>query len=165
MFSGEFGLLGIAGTILALGAAVLLLVVLIGICLYILAACGLYGMAQRRGIEFGWLAFIPVLQLYIVGKLLNRLRIFGIDIARPEFFLPAASLIVMIFDRVYFLGSLLGFANLIISIAALYYLYKMYRGKNKALLYTVLSIFPAFLLPIFLFNLRNSDPICDPYEK
>lgn len=150
---------GIFGVILGLGIAIIFFLFIIFAVLYLLFAFGLYTMGMKRGIELSWLAFIPVAQFYVVGLLLKRLKVFNIEIPRPELVLPLAPIAVSIVNRIPLIGALAGIAQLILFIAAMYYLFKMYKGKDNAILYTVLSIILWFMLPIFIFLMRNSDPI------
>jgi hypothetical protein len=159
MSNGDFGVFGALGTLFALGAVVIIIFLLAGIALYILGTFGLYSMGKRRGIELSWLAFIPVAQLYVVGAILKKLKIWGLEIPRPELTLPVAWLVVIILNKIAVIGFLASIANLILVIGAFYYLYKMYKGKDTAILYTILSFILWFMLPIFLFTLRNTDPI------
>lgn len=47
---------------------------LIGIAAYVLTALALYTMAQRRGLNRPWLAWIPVVNCWIVGSLSDQYR-------------------------------------------------------------------------------------------
>ena len=63
----------------ALGALVLVLfcygfVLLGGIALYVLRSWGLFVMAERRGIRKAWMAWVPVLNLWVLGSLSDQYR-------------------------------------------------------------------------------------------
>jgi len=47
---------------------------LFGIATYVLTALGLYTVAQRRGLNRPWLAWIPVLNYWIIGSLSDQYR-------------------------------------------------------------------------------------------
>ena len=47
---------------------------IIGIVVHILIGVGLYTIAKRRGIRNGWLAFIPVLNVWILGSISDQYR-------------------------------------------------------------------------------------------
>lgn len=47
---------------------------LIGIATYVLSALGLYTIAKRRGLNYPWLAWIPVVNAWIVGSLSDQYR-------------------------------------------------------------------------------------------
>ncbi|MGM9548708.1 MAG: hypothetical protein ACI3V5_02555 [Faecousia sp.] len=47
---------------------------LIGIATYVLSALGLYTIAKRRGLNYPWLAWIPVASVWILGSLSDQYR-------------------------------------------------------------------------------------------
>ena len=47
---------------------------LIGIATYVLSALGLYTIAKRRGLNYPWLAWIPVARVWILGSLSDQYR-------------------------------------------------------------------------------------------
>ena len=47
---------------------------LLGIAVYVLTALGLYTVAQRRGLNRPWLAWIPVINCWIIGSLSDQYR-------------------------------------------------------------------------------------------
>lgn len=42
---------------------------LVSLVMYVLTAYSVYTIAQRRGLRYGWLAWVPVLQLWVVGAI------------------------------------------------------------------------------------------------
>lgn len=152
--------------LLAIGGLVSLLFFIIGIGLYILFAVGLYGLAQTEKIENPWFAFVPILQMYIVGKILKEIKISNFTIPQLELVLPIAPLAVMIgsaiLDVIPLIGPLLGLLlNIILlafSIIVMYHFYRRYRG-DQATFMTVLSVVLFFMGPVYVFNLRNERPI------
>ena len=44
----------------------------VGIVMYVFSALGLYTMAGNRGIEYKWIAWIPVVQLWLLGDLIDN---------------------------------------------------------------------------------------------
>jgi len=144
--------------LLALGGFVIILLVLVSIALYVLFAFGLFKMAEKEKIEFSWLAFVPIAQLYILGKLIMELKLFKFVIPKHELVLPIAPLVYMILGKVPLIGFLLWIATAVLEIAALYYLYKRYKG-DSAVIMTVLSVVLFFMGPIYVFNLRDATPL------
>lgn len=47
---------------------------LVGIAMYVLSAMGLYTIARRRGLNHPWLAWIPVVSVWILGSLSDQYR-------------------------------------------------------------------------------------------
>ncbi len=64
---GVFAVFGVA-------AAVFLLV---GVGFYVLKSIGLYTLAERRGIENPWLAWVTIGDLFILGTLVSEMEIMG----------------------------------------------------------------------------------------
>lgn len=139
---------------------------IVGIALYVLMAIGLYGLAKNEGTGNEWFAFIPILQFYIIGKILKELKIGSYTIPQLELVLPLAPIAVFIvgaiLDIIPIIGVLLGFvlniAYAVFFIMVMFYFFKRYKG-DQATLMTVLSVLLFFMGPIFIFNLRNSKPI------
>ena len=128
---------------------------LVGIALYLLMAWSLYQMALRQNIEYPWIAFIPIAQFYIIGKLIGSLSIGTFAIPSIEYVLPAGAFLSAIPIPV--IRGLISIAFLVVFIFTLLKLYKMYT-PDKEVLYTVLSIVLPFLLPIFLFLIKDNTP-------
>lgn len=145
-----YNLLAVLGTLIFIFA-------IIGIALYVLYSYSLYKMAVKQGIENPWVAFIPIVQNYTLGRLIKNLKVFDFEIPRIEIVLPAASLIVLMFNNVDFIGGLLSLANFILMLFVLNKLYNMYKPEN-ATLYTILSIF-ALPVPFILFSLKDHNQI------
>ncbi|WHH61316.1 hypothetical protein [Petroclostridium sp. X23] len=136
----------------------MLFLFIIGIVLYVLFAIGLYGMAKNQQLENEWFAWIPILQLYIIGKILKEIKIADYTISRLEIVLPVATLAMIVLSGIPVIGWLLGLAYFVFNIFVTYQLFKMYKG-DKATLMTVLSFILFFMGPIYIFNLRNASPM------
>lgn len=127
----------------------------IGLIFYILTAVGLHKMAKDRGIHFAWLAWIPVFQIFLVGKLDNN-KVLGI---------PGAAWILLLFPIItalseFFFG--LGFVTGLITafgyvyeIAAYYKLMDIYT--NHPIIYTVTGVICPALMGLWIFLHRNSE--------
>lgn len=144
--------------ILALGGLVFVIVILVSIALYLLLAFGLFKMGEKEKIEYSWLSFIPIAQLYILGKLIKEIKLFKYVIPRHELVLPIAPLVYMILSKIPLVGLLLWIATAVLEIAALYYLFRRYKGEN-AVIMTVISVVLFFMGPIFIFNMRDAAPL------
>ena len=59
-------------TIIAFLATFAVLIIGVGIVMYVFSALGLYTMAGNRGIEYKWIAWIPVVQLWLLGDLIDN---------------------------------------------------------------------------------------------
>ena len=75
-------------TLLLVGGFTSFLFFIIGIGLYVLFVIGLYGLARTEETGNEWFAFIPILQLYIIGKILKEIKIGGYIVPSLELVLP-----------------------------------------------------------------------------
>ena len=152
--------------LLMMGGFASLIFFIIAVVLYLLFALGLYGLAKNEGTGNEWFAFIPILQLYIIGKILREIKISTYTIPQLELVLPLAPIALMIVGAILgiipLLGGLVTFllniAYAVFSIIVMYNFYKRYRGE-KATLMTVLSVILFFMGPIYVFNLRRARPL------
>jgi hypothetical protein len=149
--------------LLAVLGVILIFVAIIGIVFYVIYSYALYKMAVKQGLENSWLAFIPIAQNYIIGRLIKTLKVFDFEIPKIEIVLPVASIVVLVFSQVDFLGGLLSLANFILTLFALNKLYKLYKPEN-ATLYTVLSIF-GFPVPFIFLSIKDLDQVIEGSEN
>jgi hypothetical protein len=147
------------GAFFAILGIFLLIPLLVGIGMYVLMAAGLYSMAMNKKIENPWLAWIPIGNLYILGKLIPELKLSTYVIPSHEMVLPAVFVITLFFGRIPLLGALISLVNLILIICAIYTLFKRYVG-DKALMYTVIGIVTfGIMMAVFIYMLRNERQI------
>ena len=114
---------------LAILGVLIFVFAIIGIVLYVIYSYSLYKMAVKQGLENPWIAFVPIAQNYIIGRLIKTLKVFNYEIPRIEVVLPVAALVALVFSQVDFLGGLLSLANFILMLFALNKLYKMNRRQ------------------------------------
>lgn len=149
-----------------LSGVALFLFFIIGIILYLLTALGLYGLAKTEDTGNQWFAFIPLLQFYIVGKILKEIKISNYTVPQLELVLPIAPIAVFIAGSILgimpliggLLGLVLNLAFVIFTIIVMFNFYKRYKGDNATLM-TVLSVILFFMGPIYVFCLRNVKPL------
>lgn len=125
-----------------------------GLIVYVLTALGLHTLAKRAGIEPAWIAWIPICQWYLIGRLIGN-RIFGIDHAGWILVLApfVAALIAMVTPDI--VGSILTLLVYILEVAAYYTLFKIYK-PNSAVLYTISGFIITPLLGLWVFLIRNN---------
>ena len=136
----------ILGTI----SIILILAVVAAITLYLIKSVGLYTMARREGKDFAWLAFVPFGCLFTYGFITGKTKIFGIEIDRPEFLLPA----LMFTSCLPYVGCIGTILFILAYFAMLYRVYQT-RTPNFAVVLLILSILIPILSPIILFAIRN----------
>lgn len=149
--------------LLALLGIIIFVVAIIAIAFYFIYSYALYKMAVKQSIENSWLAFIPIAQSYIIGRLIKNLKVFNFEIPRIEIVLPASALVTLVFSQSEVLGGLLSIANFILMLFALNKLYKLYKPEN-ATLYTVLSIF-GFPVPFIFLSLKDLNQVVEDSEN
>lgn len=125
-----------------------------GLIFYLFTAIGLHTMAKNRGIKHGWIAWIPVFQIFIVGELDNN-KVLGI---------PGASWILLLMPIItgvaeFFFGTGLIYGIIlalgyVYEIAAYYKLLDIYT--NHPVLYLISGIICPPLMGLWIFLHRNS---------
>jgi hypothetical protein len=144
--------------LLAFGGFVVFIVFVLGIAMYVLASLGLYKLAANQGIENPWLAWIPIANLYVLGRLIKNLKIQSYDIPNIELVLPIGSVAIMILGNIPVIGWIIQLVYAVLFLFAIHKLYKMYR-PDSAVLWLVLSIILPFMGPIFIYMMRNDTPV------
>ena len=139
-----------------------LLMLAIAVLWYFLQAIGFYKLSKNRGIRPTWIAWIPLCQDFLLGDLVGN-RIWGIKYTNW----------ILVLGKVFFLGTLvfltenlnpfliIAYLILLVSftayrLTALFRLYQIYT--DEALLYLILSLVFNFLVPVFVFIIRNNKP-------
>ncbi len=175
-------LAALAGTIVILSTVFILFAILIGIAFYVFSSLMFYRLAQKRGVEHAWLAWIPYANLYLHGQIAGPMNLFGkIRIEKTGLVLLlaplavwASCLILGVLAMIPFLGilfgivgALLGFvgplALLVLNLCILYRIYSPYLPRNTVLVYTLVSII-GVTVPFFIFSILKKEPISEPYD-
>jgi len=150
---------GILALLAAIGA---IFGIIAGIALYIFFAFSLYSLAKSRNVDMPWLAWIPIAQMYIIGKLVKSIRISNVEIPSLEIVLPVAMLAYILLNSIPVLGLIISLAFLVSLILSLYELYRQYTPEN-AVVYTVLSVF-VIPVPILFLKLSKMEPVNNQQE-
>lgn len=154
-------------TILGLLGAFIFIFIAIGVIWYLFQAIGIYRMAKNRNLDHKWFAWIPYLQNYLFGELIND-TVWGIGGAK---WILVFGPIVSTIASNYLALSDNFFITLLLSVIVIaYYVYfecaqyRLYKAYSEhAVLFTVLSIILPFLAPIFVFAIREHQ--YKPLEK
>lgn len=141
------------GALMALGIVFVLMFLAIIVVLYVLKSIGLATMAEKRGIENAWLAWIPIADLYIMGLLVGELDIFGYRLENLGLWTPVIIAGGSMLGNLHGIGWLFSLASFIFAVLLIYRLFEMYT--TQAVLYTVLSILLC-LFPVFIYLIRNN---------
>lgn len=124
--------------------------------MYTCHAVGLYGMAENAGIDCCWLAFIPIAQYYLTGKIIRDLKVCGLTIEKPEWVLVAIPFVSSLALVSPVLGAIVSIVAFVITILATYQLFVLYKD-NSGILTLLCAILP-FVYPFVIFSLRNKKP-------
>ena len=171
---------------------------------YLLRAVGVWKMAKTAEISSPWVAFIPVVNSFTLGKIAEKYRKrdgtksakFGVALLALNIITLVIGILLTVFTVnsvieilknaeyaveadidmtidmfsslipviiLYVLIMAAAFAYMIVYYVALWRVFSSFDYRN-ATLFTVLSVFFSFLGPIFLFILRNRQPVFDPRE-
>lgn len=154
-------LTGAFGFIILIFAFVLLL---FAAAVFILTAFSLYQIAQRRGIEHPYLAWIPIAQDFLFAEII------GTDITIGTKTIPqfpwiyiainyGSSIIISALSFIPFVGPILRILSLpllvIVNIYVLYRFYKVFSGGNE-IVFTVISALIPISRPFILLFLRKT---------
>ncbi|MEW6066229.1 MAG: hypothetical protein ACOY3U_07160 [Bacillota bacterium] len=125
--------------------------------LYLLFSYGLYRLADRAGVQNSWLAFIPFVQYYTMGKVIKEVRICNFVIPHLEWVLLLAPVVYAILAQIPFANILAGVACFLFYVIVTYHLFKKY--SQNAVLMTVIGLLLPFMYAVFVFAIRNNAPL------
>lgn len=135
----------------------------VGLLLYLVKAFGLYRIAQRKGIEHAWLAWIPFAQEFLYAETIGwEIKVGNFKVPQfPWVYIAVnygAGLIAAFLNVIPFFGQilsmLLGPAIYVADIYVMYRFFKLFEGEN-AVVYTVIcAIFPV-AFPFFVLAQRE----------
>jgi hypothetical protein len=147
-----------------LGGFLFVLAVL-GIIMYVFMALGMYTMAKKLSIENPWMAWIPIANAYILGKIAgDKITIFNNDIPKLGLVLLAGGIGSAILSGIPVIGFLIVIAYAVVSYVALYKIYRIFT-VNSAVLYLVLSIVLCFTSPFLIFFASKNEPNLEIFNE
>ncbi len=134
---------------------------LFSIACYIMSAIGLYSIAKNNHVDNPWIAFIPIVQFYIIGKMIREYQLFGHVIGHTEWIIVLLSLIETAAAFIPIFGFLIGLAANILRLLLLHKFFYLF-DPGRALLYTILCILGSLPLAIILLVLKNKQSTLTP---
>lgn len=143
---------------LALGGFFAFIIFVLVIAMYMLSSVGLYMLATNQKINRPWIAWVPIANMYILGSLIKNLKIDSYEIPKIELVLPIGFLLTILFSCFPLIGWIVNIAYLVLYLLSVFKLYKMYR-PNQAVVWLILSIILPFMVPIFIFIMRNDTTV------
>lgn len=150
------------GTFLAAVAGLSIIFLVVFVVLWVLKSIGLAQMAKNKGIENGWLAWLPVADLYLMGTIVEEMNLFSMKVTNLGLWFPVVNMLGIMLSGIPILGIIFYLGLIVFQIVFIYHFFKMYTPQ--ATLYTVLCVFFAFLCPIFIFVLRDNPIIYQTEE-
>ena len=180
------------GVVAVLGVVYVLINVFylfLGVAAYVLQSLSMHTIANRRGIRHGWLAWIPVCSLWILGsisdqyqyvvkgKIKNRRKVLlGLSIGLIvgyflwlfiTLFNLAAGKAILALLLLIFGGLAIIAATIWLAVCRYVAHYDLYKSSNpdNAVLYLVLSIVFPVTMPFFVFACRKKDGGMPPRKQ
>jgi hypothetical protein len=139
--------------------ALILILLIIGIISYFLSSIALMRMSQNAGVDEAWLAWIPVGNLYIVGRLIKSIEFGGKSYDQAEIILPGVCLAGIALGRLALVGSVVNMGVSLVTFYGFYSLFKCY-APERTTKYMVMSVLlPVIGMSIALFRIRDFEPV------
>lgn len=158
-FSGAFYGLGIFIFIVGLIICVLAIV------FYVFQSIALYKLAEKNNINNAWLAWIPVANMYLLGKL--GFEIYAPDDKKNEVFtwiLLGCSAASLLLSDVSGLSTIADIGLLVFSTWAYYYIFNVINNKN-CVLFVVLNVIFRIGGIILFFNRKKFTNVSETVVK
>ena len=131
--------------VFAIVLALLGLIVLVVV--YGLGSYGLYRMAKNRGIKNAWLAWVPVMGIYLVGAMVDEMTFYGHTFTNLALLTPAVTVVGFACYNVPIVGRLLWIASWLFTALVHYNLFRQYRGDlGSCIVYSLVPFAGYFLV-------------------
>ena len=132
------------------------LIIFIG--LYVVAALALQAMAKKLDIENSWLAWIPIANAYLMGKVAgDEVTVFEKKIPKLSMVMLIVTIASAVLSSAPLIGPLASLASLVLAIIVTYKIYRIFAGSN-AVLYTVISFVIFVTAPFLLLMASKNEP-------
>lgn len=125
---------------------------------YFLKCYGLYVMAKNQKHPRVWMAWFPIIDIWLMGELIGPCNLFyKYKVKNIGELLVISNIIGIILSAAVcsLIPVVLAFL-VFLSLTFLYYFYK--RFSDDYVLFFIISIVLPFMCPIFIFILRNNQP-------
>lgn len=133
-----------------------LILVVYLVVIYIINGIALQRMAEKLNIDNSFLAWIPIGNAYLLGKIAgDELDFFGFNVPSLSIVLPVLSVAVGITSNIPYLGLLVAIITFIVNVMTFNKIAKIFKPE-QASMYTVLSVIFPFVSPFLFLSLSNA---------
>lgn len=129
--------------------------IIFGVALHLLFSYSLYLMVKKREMPNPWLAWIPIVNFYCIGKMVGDIDIFKLHLTNTEIILPLAFVLFIGLAYVPLVGFMLAAAGLLVLVVAFHKLYETFDSKNAFILTIMTAVLPVIAAPVIMFINRN----------
>lgn len=123
--------------------------------IYIACAYSLYVIAKRNNVNNAWVAFVPILQYYIIGSLCEEYELLGLRIKKLGWVLCVVALVQTLagFSTVFGAGLISLAAGILIALIMHKFFYMF--EPSRALIYAILCVFGRLTFAVILFMIKD----------
>lgn len=133
-----------------------LILVVYLVVIYIINGIALQRIAEKLNIDNSFLAWIPIGNAYLLGKIAgDELDFFGFNVPSLSIVLPVLSVAVGITSNIPYLGLLVAIITFIVNVMTFNKIAKIFKPE-QASMYTVLSVIFPFVSPFLFLSLSNA---------
>jgi len=129
--------------------------IIFSIVLYIVFSYSLYIMVKKREMPNPWMAWIPFVNFYCIGKMVGPLTIFKLSLTNTEIILPLAFALFIGLAYIPLVGFILSASGLLVLVVAFNKLYQHFDSENAFVLTILTAILPVLATPVIMFIYRN----------
>lgn len=146
-------------TFLIWGAGISIITIVLVV--YVFTAIGLMGIAKKQGKKGGWMAWVPVLDAYLLGKLAFENKFMGwilvlLILLSSSFSTTINGVITSTSLLPQPLSSIVGLIYIVMLLVSLFNIYN--KMSDKAVLMMIFTILTFGLVtPFMLFAIRNNE--------
>ncbi len=122
---------------------------------YAACAYSLYVIAKRNGVKFPYLAFVPIVQYYVIGSICEEYELWGVRIKNLSVVMCLLLFVQILAGFVAgFAPFVIGFAINVLTALVLHKFFYLF-APQYAVIYAILSLFGRLPLAIILFFVKD----------
>ena len=133
----------------------LIFTIVYNVVIYAACAYSLYVIGKKNNVENTWLAFIPILQYYIIGSICEEYQIFGYRIKNLKWTLCIIAAVQMLASVSTAFGA--GIVGIVAGLLIALIMHKFFYlfSPERATIYALLCVFGRLPLAIILFLVKD----------